>query len=115
GIFGKGGGGELTNYCGLKAMETTLGSAATARAVFDDLHLKNDIEAPVSSRDPAPYLTNLGAPNPAANPAIDCASLTPVDVTGPPLQALLDAIANGPSGLGLPSATSNALLLAGAH
>jgi len=38
-----------------------------------------------------------------------------VDVTGPPLQALLDAIANGPSGLGLPSATSNALLIAGEH
>src|SRR5436309_14519119 len=32
GIFGKGGGGELTNFCGLKAMETALGSAAAARA-----------------------------------------------------------------------------------
>ncbi len=48
GIFGKGGGGELTNYCGLQAMEATLGSAATARAIFDDLHFKNDIEAPVT-------------------------------------------------------------------
>jgi acyl-homoserine lactone acylase PvdQ len=115
GIFGKGGGGELTNYCGLKAMEATLGNAATARAIFDDLHFMNDAEAPASSRDPAPYMTNLGPPNPAANPQIDCASLQPVDTTGPPLQALLDAIANGPSGLGLPSATSNALLIGGDH
>jgi acyl-homoserine lactone acylase PvdQ len=115
GIFGKGGGGELTNYCGLQAMEATLGNAATARAIFDDLHFNNDVEAPTSSHVAAPYLTNLGPVNPAANPAIDCASLTPVDVTGPPLQALLDAIANGPSGFGIPSATSNALLLAGEH
>ncbi|MEO7435758.1 MAG: penicillin acylase family protein, partial [Candidatus Binatia bacterium] len=115
GIFGKGGGGELTNYCGLKTMEATLGNAATARAIFDDLHFKNDVEAPTSSRDAAPYMTNLGPVNPAANPAIDCASLTAVDVTGPPLQALLDAIANGPSGFGLPNATSNALLIAGEH
>jgi acyl-homoserine lactone acylase PvdQ len=115
GIFGKGGGGELTNYCGLKAMEATLGNAAAARAVFDDLHFGNDVEAPTTARDPAPYMTNLGPVNPAANPEIDCASLQPVDTTGPPLQALLDAIANGPSGLGLPNATSNALLIAGEH
>ncbi len=115
GIFGKGGGGELTNHCGLKTMEATLGSAAIARAVFDDLHFKNDVEAPTSSRDPAPYMTNLGPVNPAAHPEVDCASLTPVDTTGPPLQALLDAIANGIGGLGLPDATSNALLIGGEH
>lgn len=115
GIFGKGGGGELTNYCGLQAMTATLGSAAVARAVFDDLHFMNDVEAPTSSSQPAPYLSDLGPVNPAANPTIDCASLVPVDTTGPPLQALLDAIANGIAGLGLPDATSNALLLAGEH
>jgi len=115
GIFGKGGGGELTNYCGLKAIEATIGNAATARMIFDDLRFKNDVEAPTTGRAPAPYMTNLGPVNPAANPAIDCASLTPVDTSGPPLQALLDAIANGPSGLGLPSSTSNALLIAGDH
>src|SRR6185369_5346801 len=105
------GGGELTNSCGLQAMTATLGSAATARAIFDDLHFMNDIEATTSSRDPAPYMTNLGPVNPAANPTVDCTSLAPVDATGPPLQALLDAIANGPSGFGLPNATSNALLI----
>ncbi len=115
GIFGKGGGGELTNYCGLQAMETTLGSATTARAVFDDLHFMNDAEAPTTSSRTAPYLSDLGPVNPVAVPSIDCASLQPVDATGPPLQALLDAIANGIAGLGLPQATSNALLLAGEH
>jgi acyl-homoserine lactone acylase PvdQ len=115
GIFGKGGGGELTNFCGLQTMEATLGSAATARAIFDDLHFKNDIEAPTTSRNPAPYLTDLGPVNPAANPKIDCASLAAVDVTGPPLQALLDVIANGPTVLGIPNATSNGLMISGAH
>ncbi|HEV7730654.1 MAG TPA: penicillin acylase family protein [Candidatus Binatia bacterium] len=115
GIFGKGGGGELLNHCGLKAMTTTLGSAATARAVFDDLHFFDDPEAPTSSSQPAPYMTNLGAVNPAAHPDVDCASLTPVDVTGPPLSSLLDAIAGLAAGLGFPGAMSNALLVGGAH
>lgn len=115
GIFGKGGGGELTNHCGLQAMTATLGSAATARAIFDDLHFLNDVEAPTTSSRPAPYLGDLGPVNPAATPAIDCASLVPVDTAGPPLQASLDAITNGIAGLGLPEATSNALLVAGEH
>ncbi len=115
GIFGKGGGGELKNHCGLKQMTATLGSAATARAVFDDLHFMNDAEAPTSSSQPAPYMTNLGAVNPAAHPDVDCASLTPVDVTGPPLSALLTAIADGVAGLGFPGGMSNAMLVSGAH
>src|SRR6185436_12492015 len=67
GIFGKGGGGELTNLCGLKAMTTALGSAAAARAVFDDLHFADDGEAPTTSRDPAPYMSDLGPIDPAAH------------------------------------------------
>jgi acyl-homoserine lactone acylase PvdQ len=111
GIFGKGGGGELRNFCGLKAMATALGSAATARAVFDDLHFANDTEAPTTSRDPQAYNTNLGAVNPAAHPDIDCASLVAIDPMGPPLQSLLDAITNGFSGFGLPGSMSNAVLI----
>src|SRR6185503_16395048 len=38
GIFGKGGGGELLNHCGIKRMASELGSAAAARTVFDDFH-----------------------------------------------------------------------------
>src|SRR2546422_1657302 len=92
GIFGKGGGGELTNFCGLKKMTALLGNATAARAVFDDLHFPNDGEAPTTSRSPAPYMTNLGAVDTAAHPDIDCDSLMPIDAGGPPLQSILDAI-----------------------
>ncbi|MBI1886645.1 MAG: penicillin acylase family protein [Chloroflexi bacterium] len=118
GVFGKGGGGELINHCGLKKMATALGDADQARSVFDDLHFANDIEAPTSSRHPAPYMTDLGPVDPAAHPDIDCGkdSLKAIDPDGPPLQQLLDAIAGGPlSSLGFPGAMSNALLVSGEH
>jgi acyl-homoserine lactone acylase PvdQ len=114
GIFGKGGGGELSNHCGLTRMTDEIGASA-ARAVFDDLHFANDPEAPTTSRTPTPYLTDLGPVNPDAHPDVDCDSLAPIDPTGPPLDDLLRAIAQGFSDLGLPSLTSNALLLGGAH
>jgi acyl-homoserine lactone acylase PvdQ len=113
GIFGKGGGGELTNLCGL--MATALGSAAAARAVFDDLHFANDAEAPTTSHTAAPYLTNLGPVDPNAHPDVDCATLQPIDPGGPPLQQLLDAISGSQPPLPVPHATSNALLVAAAH
>ena len=115
GIFGKGGGGELTNFCGLKAMTAALGNASAARAVFDDLHFANDAEAPTTSHNPAPYMTDLGPVDPAANPDIDCASLQPVDSGAPSLQSLLDAISGTSPPLAVPHAMSNALLVAGAH
>src|SRR5204863_6335677 len=116
GIFGKGGGGELTNFCGLKAMTAALGSAAAARAVFDDLHFANDAEAPTTSHNPAPYMTDLGPVDPNANPDdIDCASLQPIDQNGPPLQTLLDAISGANPPLAVPNAMSNALLVAATH
>src|SRR5437764_13475913 len=115
GIFGKGGGGELTNFCGLKAMTAALGSASAARAVFDDLHFANDAEAPTTSHTPAPYMTDLGPVDPAANPDIDCASLQPVDSSAPSLQSLLDAISGASPPLPVPHAMSNALVVSGAH
>jgi acyl-homoserine lactone acylase PvdQ len=115
GIFGKGGGGELRNLCGLKSMTTALGSAATARAVFDDLHFANDPEAPTTSRTTTPYNQNLGPVNPAAHPDVDCDSLTPIEPTTPSLQELLDVIARGPTGLNLPLGISNAMLVGGTH
>src|SRR5437016_7465326 len=115
GIFGKGGGGELTNFCGLKAMPPALGSASAARAVFDDLHFANDAEAPTTSHTPAPYMTDLGPVDPAANPDIDCASLQPVDAGAPSLQSLLDAISGASPPLPVPHAMSNALVVSGAH
>src|SRR6185503_7653521 len=115
GIFGKGGGGELTNFCGLKAMTAALGNATTARAIFDDLHFANDPEAPTTAPGTFPYMTDLGAVNPAAHPDVDCATLTPIDTTGPPLQELLDAISGLSPPIAVPSVTSNALLVAAAH
>jgi acyl-homoserine lactone acylase PvdQ len=115
GIFGKGGGGELLNHCGLQALAAATGGPTEARAIFDDLHFANDAEAPTTSADPAPYMTDLGPVDPDAHPDVDCASLAPIDPEGPPLVELLEAIARGPAGLGLPGAASNALLVAGAH
>ena len=84
-------------------MATTLGSAATARAVFDDLHFaERPRGADHVARRRRRTCTNLGPVNPAAHPDIDCASLAPIDPSGPPLQSLLDAIINGLSGFGLP-------------
>ena len=113
GIFGKGGGGELSNLCGLKQMTATLGSATTARAVFDDLHFANDIEAPTTSHLSAPYMTDLGPVNPASHPDIDCATLAPIDPGGGSLQQLLGAISGANPPLAVPHSTSNALLVAG--
>jgi acyl-homoserine lactone acylase PvdQ len=109
-IFGKGGGGEVSNYCGLKTLTASLGSAATARSVFDDLHFANDSEAPTTSADAAPYMTDLGPFDPASTPDIDCASLTSIINNPPPPEAA----AQSPYNFGHPY-MSNALLVAGAH
>jgi acyl-homoserine lactone acylase PvdQ len=113
-VFGKGGGGELTNFCGFKSLTAELGGdVATAGAVFNDLHFPNDAEAPTSSRDPAPYMTDLGAADPAGHPDIDCGTLSPIEPGGPPLQDLLDAISgDSPPIPSFPDSLSNALLIA---
>lgn len=81
GIFGKGGGREVANYCGIEALAGELGQAE-ARAVFDDLKLADDAEAPVKTRREFPYLHDLGPVDPAAIPDLDCGSLRPI--TAPP-------------------------------
>lgn len=121
-IFGKGGGGELRNFCGLQAMAAELGSASAARAVFDDLHFANDAEAPTTSRDPAPYMLDLGAVDPAAHPDIDCASLRPIDDGATSVDDVVRAITGelpprtidgplGPIRLNFSSGMSNAVLI----
>jgi acyl-homoserine lactone acylase PvdQ len=136
GIFGKGGGGELINACGLAAMSNELGDDATARTVFDDFHFFDDPEAPTTAERPAPrpYLIDA-EPEPEANPTIDCDSLVPIeDQNTSGLDALLGAIAGerlpvvgGPSGppvidlpggslpIDLSPGTSNALLVGAEH
>ena len=106
---------EVWPEAGLKAMTTALGNAATARAIFDDLHFANDPEAPTTASGTFPYMTDLGAVNPAAHPDIDCATLVPIDTTGPPLQELLDAISGAAPPIPIPALTSNALLVSAAH
>ncbi len=110
-IFGKGGGGELTNFCGLQDLTDQAGDASAARAIFDDLHFANDPDAPTTSETTFPYMSNLGTVDPAAHPDIDCDSLTPIDSSAPSLQELLDAISEGV--LALPSSQSNAVLVSG--
>ena len=111
-IFGKGGGGEVSNFCGLKSMATALGSATTARAVFDDFHLKNDAEAVTTSPNAAPYMTNLGPTDPASQPDINCASLAPIINNGP---GFGPSAAADVSSIFKPHDMSNALLVAGSH
>lgn len=85
GIFGRGGGREVENECGLQRLTANLdGDAEAARTIFDDLHFVDDPDSPTTGDTAAPY--ELGKPpdaDPAANPAIDCASLQPVNEASP--------------------------------
>lgn len=85
GIFGRGGGREITNACGLQRLRANLdGDADAARQIFDDLHLVDAADSPTTGSDPAPYaLGRPDAPDPAANPEIDCTSLVPISDASP--------------------------------
>ncbi len=129
GIFGKGGGGELINACGIDAMSEEIGDDAATR-VFEDFRFLNDAEAPTTSSRPAPYHLAEDV-DPAAHPDIDCASLAPIDPGSPSLDDLLGAIAGtvprppgpppvidlpwGPMAFDLPGQMSNALLVGAEH
>ncbi len=110
-IFGKGGGGEVTNLCGLKSMTAALGSPATARAVFDDFHEANDAEAVTTSPNPAPYMTNLGPTDPDSQPDLNCGSLASI-INNPAGSA---PVAATDASIFKPHDMSNALLVAGSH
>lgn len=115
-IFGKGGGGEVQNFCGLKSLTAAVGNAAAARAIFDDFHFANDSEAPTTSPDAAPYMTNLGAVDPAAHPDIDCTSLASIINNPPGFAAVAESSSAGSSLFSTePQSMSNALLVAGSH
>lgn len=125
GIFGKGGGGELKNYCGLQDLTANLaGDATDARTIFNDLHFANDPEAPTTASATFPYMTNLGPVDPAAVPALNCGSLTPVDDGATSVDDAIAAISEGPGAITLQApwgpialdfndAMSNALLIGG--
>jgi acyl-homoserine lactone acylase PvdQ len=97
GIFGKGGGGELGNYCGLQQLTANLGGdGAQARAIFDDLHFANDPEAPTTTDISFPYMTDLGPVDPDAVPQIDCSTLQPVEDGQLTVDELVATIGQGP-------------------
>lgn len=124
GIFGRGGGGELDNLCGIKRLAQTLGSAGDARAVFDDLKFANDPDAPTTSHLPAPYMP-LGPVDSASHPDVNCSSLTGIG-TGTPVAAAATAgdarepahtvdVPWGSFTLDLHRDMSNAMLIDAAH
>jgi acyl-homoserine lactone acylase PvdQ len=137
GIFGKGGGSELNNACGLQKMTTTLGSAAAARTVFNEIHFANDAGAPTTVVGQSfPYEDNLGPADPAAVPSIDCSSLVKVgggaapttgglggDAPGlkltPRVESFLTDLAkartSGAAGGATPTEMSNAILIGASH
>lgn len=108
-IFGKGGGSEVENACGLAAMTAATGSSSAARKVFDDLHFVNDPGAPTSSAHAAPYENDLGPVDAKAVPTLDCASLTAAGSTLPPVQGKALAGVTSYSGSGSSSAGTAAV------
>ncbi|MFA5786654.1 MAG: penicillin acylase family protein [Actinomycetota bacterium] len=94
GIFGKGGGREVQNYCALQklAAQGALGSAAEARRVFDDFKFADDPEAPATAGGAFPYELDLGPVNPAAVPDLDCSALQAIAAPQPGPEQVVGAV-----------------------
>ncbi len=90
GIFGRGGGREVRNACGLERLSKNLGDdPRTARQIFDDLHFLDDPKSPTTSSTSTPYaLGESRKAIPAANPKIDCTSLVPISEAAPAVDDL---------------------------
>ncbi len=92
GIFGKGGGREVANYCGLEQLEGELGEQR-AREVFDDFKFADDPEAPRTVEQGSfPYLSDLGPVDADAVPDLDCSSLSPIEAPDPGTDDVVDAL-----------------------
>jgi len=127
GIFGKGGGREVDNLCGIDQIAKSTGSPATARQTFDDLKYANDPAAPTTSQRVASYNTNLGRVDPKSQPAVDCSTLQKVDGAAKPvtsglgsgttisLPADISAVLDGLGAERARKQMSNALLVGGGH
>jgi acyl-homoserine lactone acylase PvdQ len=90
GIFGRGGGREVENACGLQRLTDNLGGdAVEARQIFDDLHFVDDPTSPATGDTATPYeLGRSPAIDPRANPEIDCSTLVPVNGASPSAEDL---------------------------
>lgn len=107
--FGKGGGREVENYCGIdKLTAASGGDAEAALDVFTRLKFDNSREAPTTSSRTASYGNDLGKLDPNAVPPIACASLQPVGGSRHPVQT--GGLGSGPGPLALPSALQSLLL-----
>ncbi|HVM27948.1 MAG TPA: penicillin acylase family protein [Mycobacteriales bacterium] len=129
GIFGKGGGSEAANARWFQQLSRQYGDAG-ARAVFEDLRLRNDPEAPTTASRPFPYegqpidpaapgaaLPDLDGPTAPSTGSDAGGSTLPIPLPGPlagsPVRA---GVVDGPLGpidlgLGAGGSMSNALLV----
>ncbi len=83
GIFGKGGGREVANYCGIQQLSSQVGPTE-ARTIFDDFHLANDAEAPTTVPNKRfDYMSDLGPVDQASIPQLDCSSLHAIQAPPP--------------------------------
>ena len=123
GIFGKGGGGEYANAMFLQKLVKKFGNAK-ARAVYNDLREKNDLDAPTTASNYTPYLVgginpdrpgvampDLGAPT-APGSGAEIAGGSPLPVTSLPLaEQIGKAVSVALKAHGM----SNAILIGGKH
>ncbi|MGH7819101.1 MAG: penicillin acylase family protein, partial [Candidatus Binatia bacterium] len=112
--FSPGGGGQLQNARFLKALKAEGFDPVEARGILDDFHFAEDPEAPTTTDDEFPFLTDLGAPDPDAVVVPD----DPDAVVAHLSRCARPTVIDGPLGpipLGAPAESSNALLVAASH
>ena len=90
GIFGRGGGREVENFCGLERLTETLdGDTDAAQAIFDDLHFVDNDRVVTTETESDYDLSRPETVAPGAHPDIDCSSLQPLNDASPRTDELL--------------------------
>jgi len=124
GIFGKGGGGEYANALWLQKLTKKYG-ATKARAIYNDLREKNDLDAPTTSSTYTPYLLGgidpdrpgVAMPDPGAPTAPG--SGTEVDggspLAAPDVSPLVEQVSHAVQVALRTHGMSNAILLSARH
>ncbi|MGH2651292.1 MAG: penicillin acylase family protein, partial [Actinomycetota bacterium] len=112
GALGVGGGTELENAAFLEALAEQGHTPTEARAIFDDLHMVDDPEAPTTTNRRFPWNQDLGPVDARSTALPDDAAEVLSSVPQPP------SVIDGPFGaihLAFPAAGSNALLVSARH